>query len=89
MRAYHLQPEMLFYNSVLSACENDGGQWETAQALLHEMRTHCIKLHTCFYNSVLSACENVGGHWETVQALLYEMRTHRTEAWQAILLLSA
>ncbi len=70
MRSSQLEPNVISYNSAISACEK-GQQWEQALRLLLEMRSSRLEPNVMSYNSAISACEK-GQQWE--QALIFVAR---------------
>ena len=70
MRSSQLEPNVISYNSAISACEK-GQQWEQALRLLLEMRSSRLEPNVISYNSAISACSK-GQQWE--QALIFVAR---------------
>ena len=72
MRQQGLQPNVITYNSVISACEK-GGKAESALQLFYEMRQQGLQPNVIFYTAVISACGK-GGKAERALQLFCEMR---------------
>ena len=70
-------PDVVSYNSTISACEK-AGQWERALELLSEMQEHGLEPDVISYSATISACEK-GGEWRRALELFNEMRRRRPE----------
>ena len=77
MRSSQLEPNVISYNSAISACSK-GQQWEQALNLLSEMRSSWLQPDVISYHSAISACDK-GRQWEQALRLLLEMRSSRLE----------
>ena len=73
MRSSWLEPDVISYNSAISACEK-GQQWKQALSQLLEMWTPQRTPDVINYNSAISACEK-GQQSEQALSLLLEMWT--------------
>lgn len=68
-----LHPDVLSYNTAISACSRHGdGHWADASSLLEQMREDGLQPSTRTYNSCLASCAR-GGLYLEAQALLDEL----------------
>jgi pentatricopeptide repeat domain-containing protein 1 len=72
MKAAGVQPTVITYSAVISACEK-GAQWQRAVEVFEEMETARVKPDDITYNALISACEK-GAQWERAVEVFEEMK---------------
>jgi pentatricopeptide repeat protein len=77
MKCRNLQPTLLTYNIVISAC-NRQGNWKDAIVLLEEMKENDIKPDTVSYSTIISCCVN-DRQWRLSLELLERMEVKNIE----------
>ncbi|CAK0904771.1 unnamed protein product [Prorocentrum cordatum] len=89
MREAKLDPDIISYNSGISACEKDDN-WQHALLLLSEMREAKVGPDVVSYSAGVGACEK-GNQWQKALSLLSEMREAKLEpdSWSTTALGSA
>ena len=66
------KPDVVTYNSVITACEKSG-QWEAAEQVLKEMKAVGVQPDVITHSALISAYEK-GGQWERAKATFEEMK---------------